>query len=363
MKNWVRLCLIGIAALGAWLVFAGAAMAADHIVDCTLHPYAMTAAIRNAAAGDRLLVNGRCVGTYEIGKGLTLRGNPRATFDGAGVWTVFSIHRFKKVKFSHVTIIGGHATVGGGIFSGNPSLVVFDHTTVRGNFASSDGGGMKIGGALRMRDSTVSANRSGFIGGGISVGGISDHDYSVDGSVSIINSTISGNYARESGGGLEVDDNPLTVRLTTISNNSTDANSGGAGGLEWLGPHLARGVFSGSIIAGNRGGAFGFPDCLVYASGAVISGGFNIAGSSCDFAAEGDLVRDGDLASFGLGPLGWNGGITQTMPLLPDSPAVDRIPVGSGAPGGHALCPQVDQRGVARPQGQACDSGAYELIP
>ena len=53
-----------------------------------------------------------------------------------------------------------------------------------------------------------------------------------------------------------------------------------------------------------------------------------------------------------LGPLAHNGGPTQTMALLPGSPAIDaaacRLPV--------------DQRGVARPQGLRCDIGAYELV-
>ena len=57
-----------------------------------------------------------------------------------------------------------------------------------------------------------------------------------------------------------------------------------------------------------------------------------------------------------LGPLGANGGPTETVPLLPGSPALDRTPAGT--------CPPlaVDQRGITRPQGPACDAGAYELV-
>ena len=56
-----------------------------------------------------------------------------------------------------------------------------------------------------------------------------------------------------------------------------------------------------------------------------------------------------------LGPLADNGGPTPTMALLPGSPAIDA--------GDDSACPPTDQRGVARPQGLACDIGAFELVP
>jgi hypothetical protein len=68
----------------------------------------------------------------------------------------------------------------------------------------------------------------------------------------------------------------------------------------------------------------------------------------------------------GLDPSGLqnNGGPTQTIALLPTSPAVDAIPV---SPVNY--CTDVtgmpvttDQRGVSRPQGPACDIGAFELV-
>jgi hypothetical protein len=52
-----------------------------------------------------------------------------------------------------------------------------------------------------------------------------------------------------------------------------------------------------------------------------------------------------------LGPLSDNGGPTQTMALLPGSPAIDA----------GTSCTATDQRGVTRPQGAACEIGAYEV--
>jgi hypothetical protein len=56
-----------------------------------------------------------------------------------------------------------------------------------------------------------------------------------------------------------------------------------------------------------------------------------------------------------LDSLADNGGPTLTHALLAGSPAIDA--------GDDAVCPETDQRGVSRPQGAACDVGAYELEP
>jgi len=53
-----------------------------------------------------------------------------------------------------------------------------------------------------------------------------------------------------------------------------------------------------------------------------------------------------------LAPLGTYGGTTKTLALLPGSSAIDG--------GNAAYCPATDQRGIARPQGSACDMGAFE---
>jgi hypothetical protein len=53
-----------------------------------------------------------------------------------------------------------------------------------------------------------------------------------------------------------------------------------------------------------------------------------------------------------LGPLQNNGGPTMTSALLSNSPAINTAD--------NAACPPTDQRGVPRPQGPACDIGAYE---
>ncbi len=54
-----------------------------------------------------------------------------------------------------------------------------------------------------------------------------------------------------------------------------------------------------------------------------------------------------------LGPLADNGGPINTFALLPGSPAINK--------GDIAACYATDQRGLPRPQGAACDLGAFEF--
>jgi hypothetical protein len=59
-----------------------------------------------------------------------------------------------------------------------------------------------------------------------------------------------------------------------------------------------------------------------------------------------------------LGPIGDNGGETDTHALLAGSPAIDRVT--NDCRTYQALVLTEDQRGVLRPIGAACDIGAYE---
>jgi hypothetical protein len=102
-----------------------------------------------------------------------------------------------------------------------------------------------------------------------------------------------------------------------------------------------------TIVAANGdGGCFLAP----FGSGAVslTSLGNNVfTDGTCSPVAT-DLV----VADAGLGSLADNGGPTETHALAPGSPAIDAADTGT--------CPATDQRGVARPQGAACDVGSFE---
>jgi hypothetical protein len=88
--------------------------------------------------------------------------------------------------------------------------------------------------------------------------------------------------------------------------------------------------------------------------GNITSNGYNMdSDNSCGFTATGDKPG---VTNPGLGPLALNHpGTTETHALLDGSPAIDAVL--NGCPP-----PSTDQRGVTRPQGSACDMGAYEKI-
>jgi hypothetical protein len=128
----------------------------------------------------------------------------------------------------------------------------------------------------------------------------------------------------------------------TLTHVTIDANTaaGSGGGLSDTGGSF---TVTNSIIASNQGS----PATALNCGGMVTDGGGNIGfGGTCP---AGFLNADPKL-----GPLASNGGPTQTQALLTGSAAIHHV----------ATCVlNSDQRGVSRPVGAACDSGAYEFAP
>ena len=109
------------------------------------------------------------------------------------------------------------------------------------------------------------------------------------------------------------------------------------------------------IVAGASG-----PNCYTYDINHIVSEGHNLSDDmSCAafFTQAGDV---NDMAA-GLSPEGLqnNGGPTGTIALLATSPAVDAVSLDACVAEGASLT--TDQRGMPRPSGDACDSGAFEL--
>src|SRR5260370_10992209 len=115
-----------------------------------------------------------------------------------------------------------------------------------------------------------------------------------------------------------------------------------------------------SLVAQNR--AASGPDL----AGVLISGGYNLIGEPVGISivpANGksgtDLIGQG-AAGLRIDPRlqeqSGPAGQVWILALLPGSSAIDRIPLAACHPGGITT----DQRGVKRPQGLACDIGAYE---
>jgi predicted outer membrane repeat protein len=222
------------------------------------------------------------------------------------------------------------ANYGAGIFNSLGAKLTVSDSTFSGNHAAEAGAGIaNLGGTLEVSGSTFSTNEGDFAGGGI------END---SGTAQVTNSTF---YANESGIGGGIDNGGvLTVTNSTFSGNSA-SESGGAisafGAVTLRGTVLAESPFGGSCQR------------------QPIDGGYNVSDDgTCGFdQAPGSLSNTDPM----LDPQGLqdNGGPTETIALQPDSPAVDLVGEGTCPP------PDTDQRGVARPQGEACDSGAFEL--
>jgi len=233
----------------------------------------------------------------------------------------------------------------GGLSLGDSSLLA-ERTTVSNNSAAEGAGGIGQGQytAGLVSSSTIAGNRSDSGAGGIRVGSTSV--------VTIENSTISGNAGFEAGG-IGLESGAAQISSSTIVDNES-AQGGGGIGAYWGSPI---GIKS-SILAENRA-SLAEPDCFVEGDDYFYSDGHNILGDAtgCDFGAvPSDQVGVAPTPiDPRLGPLAENGGPTLTHALLPGSPAVDVVPPDSCLP------LTADQRAVDRPQGVACDAGAFEL--
>ena len=238
---------------------------------------------------------------------------------------------------------------GGGIFNQERGTLTLISSTVSGNYAETSGGGIynSPSAMLTLISSTVSGNLAD-TGGGISN----------DGTLRLINSTISDNRAERPGGGILNGGtySQMEMIFCTVYGNT----SGEEGGGIWNGVNnsASQVVMRNSLVAGNKAPAG--PDML----GPLTSQGYNLIQNTQDTTFASNQAHGTDLlqvASSGLriDPLlRDNNGATQTHALLSGSTAIDRIPPKDC----RIKDISTDQRGVRRPQGVACDIGAYELM-
>jgi CSLREA domain-containing protein/uncharacterized repeat protein (TIGR01451 family) len=323
-------------------------------------------------------------GNYGLSNGeLVVFGAGTVTIRGAGArQTVVDAHQASRVfnleadrnVLEAMTITGGNTNPmlggevpgdGGGVLAYEAEEAVLQGVNVSGNVASQNGAGVSAPPegvnktALTIANSTIANNR---VTGG-AVEGLGGGIY-VLGKFSLTNSTVSGNSAESTGlvvqgGGVLLAIDPASAEGSegTIVNSTIAGNGVGTAGLggglavynpePTLGGSAALSVKN-TIVAGNTGPA-GTSDC---APVAMVTSDHNISSdASCLFTDAGSKQNTNPL----LGGLANNGGETDTLALQPGSPAIDA--------GTNAGCPPTDQRGVTRPQGAACDIGAFELVP
>lgn len=242
---------------------------------------------------------------------------------------------------------------GGAIYNLAADLIL-NNSTVSGNSAGADGGGIAMIGydaTATLMNSTIS-NNTAERGGGLYTRGVL-WDSSDQINFEIHNTTFSGNSASIQGGAIENEWGVISLTQSTITGNSAPdggglhASSSGASSL----PSLTR--IANSIIAGNNTNDL----ASLTVPQRFVSLGYNVigtAGANVDFSL--DFNQPGDQTNITnplLGPLADNGGPTLTHAPLEGSPAINAAITIDGL--------STDQRGIARPQGPAPDSGAFEV--
>jgi len=243
------------------------------------------------------------------------------------------------VGVSGLTITQGRASGGGGIRNQGANLTLSDVAIVANNALGGAGGGVdhEGGGTLRIYGSTIANNQNAFRGGGVQVG---------SGSATIVDSTITGNTSVRGGGIRSAGGASVALVHATVSHNAATGAGSGGGNLSALNGTV---TLQNTIVARGTGTD---PD-LDPAGGAYVSLDYNVIESGVFAAAAHDIVG----VNPNLDPLGNNGGPTDTRLPQSASAAIDAIPAAGGCNGVGAA---VDQRGLPRPQGAACDVGAGE---
>ncbi len=253
---------------------------------------------------------------------------------GGGIYNSGTVNLTNSQVASNTASASSYA-YGGGIY--NYDDTIFDvgtanltNTQVTGNRASATnidayGGGIYNDGTANLTNSQVTSNTAS----SVNASGFGGGAYSED-PLRIQNSTFSANSAPIGSGLFITASNSVFLTFTTVASN----------------------VASGGIVAIGNGAVTVHATLLAYNAGGNCTGSITDTGFS--------MSSDATCTNFTftntnplLQPLALNGGQTLNHALSPGSPALDKVPT---------PCPLgLDQRSVTRPQGQACDIGAFEL--
>jgi parallel beta-helix repeat protein/predicted outer membrane repeat protein len=286
--------------------------------------------------------------------GLTITAGYTATY-GGGVY-VAGI-----ASLTNCTVSGNRAdgkySYGGGIEdSGQLTLT---NSTVSNN-TSTSGGGIDVLGQLTMINSTVSNNTASQNGGGITVdlynscnfvnctisGNTAGYGGGIfsNGTLALANSTVNGNHATKNGGGVYISDGQATLTNLTVSGNSAGQYGGGVN--FWYGQAALTNVtISGNSASTTGGGIYADSaeggtvtiNNTIVAGNTLTAGGNNDITGTLTVSGSNNLIGTGGsgglvngtsgnqvgVANPLLTSLGSYGGPTQTMALLPGSPAIN----------------------------------------
>ncbi len=257
-------------------------------------------------------------------------------------------------------------TNGGGVTNSGWGRLTIIETEISSNTAAHNGGGIALydSAALTVTKSLFAGNSASWAGGAIA--NLTQPDPAANILHTLLNVTFSKNRAETkengeivvlgTGGGIYTGPGAAEMRLQSNTFKENSAYTGG--GLATDGLPV---FFHNTIMAGNTAASSPATVDCARIGGLVFSQGYNLIGvrDSC-FSNSTDLKEGDKMGSEkfpldpGLASLARNGGPTSTYALLPYSLALDA--------GDMQLWPDTDQRGAARPQGDRCDIGAFEMV-
>jgi hypothetical protein len=246
------------------------------------------------------------------------------------------------ITLTNCTLSGNSGTSGAGL--DNDRTATLTNCTLSGNSATNVGGGLANYGMATLTNCTLSSNSAGQNGGGV--------DNTYNSTSNLTNCTVSGNSASQTGGGLD-NEYQGTMNLTacTVSGNISSISGGGIYLFTSHQRYSSQTNLTDTIVAANtlKGGT-----ASDLQGGGTLTGSYNLVGTggAAGFTngKDGNIVLT-SLTGVGLGSLGLYGGPTETIPLLPGSPAIDAGTSGQSIP-------TTDQRGEPR-QGPT-DIGGFE---
>ena len=335
------------------------------------------AAVGKAVAGDSVYVEtGEYIGTVNLSKSLSLSGGWDSTFTlQNGLSTInannsrgilinsatplsFSIDHFEiynsnitggsggavyisastsTINLSYITLRDNKGTdgIGVGLYNSGAN-VILDHVSIYDNISEKHSsanlyGAVYNNGTLTISNSYI-GNNTGGTGAGI---------YNT-GSLTINNSTIADNTSSENGGGIHI--NSTSSKTININNSTIAYNHASQGGGLYISSASTAPVTIYNSIVGSNHATSSSPNCF----GTVNTANTNLLDdiSGCTMPAGSYTIADPQLSPIAIG-------YPMYFPVAFSSPAVEG--------GDTATCAASDQRGVTRPQGTACDIGAYEF--
>jgi hypothetical protein len=399
-----RLARLVLAGLVLYQPFVTLQAATITVCDSGCDQAGVQAAIDVANPGDTVqLDSGIYHVNLNIDKNVILQGQGagQTLLDGSRIGYVVFINQSGIVELNNLTIQNGttpaDSGTGGGIY--NRGKLKIAKCIIKDNAATKytgGGGGILNEGDLNIQYTTLSENTARYTGGAIS-------NY---GNLNIQHTIISGNTSTV-GAGTAIANTGGNVQITysAIVNNLSQSSLQSIAVLNNAPPGSNLGIFQ-STISENGGTAIVNSDkgnvllssttikndtvpypTLIFKNGGVLRILNSIVVSpsgtpNCDTEASSVALIDskgGNVASdascqlndptdqqnnthINLGPLQVNApGTIPTHALLLGSAAIDTL---IGTTGLHTCAANLlidDQRGVSRPQGAGCDSGAYEL--